>query len=50
MDLLLQKINPTNLPPSPYDPCGFSKNLSPKKRVKPRFLVTFNIIFPENSI
>ena len=49
MDLLLQKINPTNLL-LPYALCGFSKNLFSKERVKPRFLVTFNIIFPENSI
>ena len=25
-------------------PCGFSKNISSKKRVKPGFFVTFNII------
>ena len=35
-------------------PCGFSKNVSSKKRVKPWFFVTFNIItrhiFPENFI
>ena len=35
-------------------PCGFSKNASSKKMVKPCFFVTFKIIlkhiFPENSI
>ena len=35
-------------------PCGFSKNLSSKVRLKPWILVTFNIIlrhiFPENFI
>ena len=35
-------------------PCGFSKNVSSKERVKPWFSVTFNIIishtFPENFI
>ena len=35
-------------------PCGFSKNLFSKERVKPWFFVTFNIIisyiFPENFI
>ena len=37
-------------PPS----CGFSKNVSSKERMKPWFLVAFNIIskhiFPENLI
>ena len=36
------------------DPCGFSKSVSSKERVKPWFFVTFNIIisniFPENFI
>ena len=35
-------------------PCGFSKSISSKKREKPWFFVTFNIIlrhiFPENFI
>ena len=35
-------------------PCGFSKNVSSKERVKPCLFVTFNIItshiFPENFI
>ena len=35
-------------------PCGFSKNLSSKERVKPWCFVTFNVIlrhiFPENFI
>ena len=35
-------------------PCGFSKNVSSKERVKPWFFMTFNIIirhtFPENFI
>ena len=35
-------------------PCGFSKNVFSKERVKPCFFVTFNIIishtFPENFI
>ena len=35
-------------------PCGFSKNVSSKERVKPWFSVTFSIIlshiFPENFI
>ena len=35
-------------------PCGFSKSVSFKERVKPWFFVTFNIIlrhiFPENFI
>ena len=39
-------------PPPP--PCGFSKNVSSKERVKPWFFVTCNIIlrhiFPENFI
>ena len=38
----------------PSSPCGFSKNVSSKERVKPWFFVTFNIIlsniFPENFI
>ena len=38
----------------PPPPCGFSKNVSSKDRVKPWFFVTFNIImrhiFPENVI
>ena len=40
--------------PAPLLPCGFSKNVSSKERVKPCFFVTFNIIirhiFPENFI
>ena len=40
-------------PPPPHQPCRFSKNLSSKERVRPRFFfVTFYIIishiFPEN--
>ena len=35
-------------------PCGFSKNVSSRERVKPWFLVNFNIIishiFPKNFI
>ena len=35
-------------------PCGFSKNVPTKERMKPWFFVTFNIIlrhiFPENFI
>ena len=35
-------------------PCGFSKNVSSKERLKPWFFVTFNIIlmdiFPENFL
>ena len=38
----------------PPSPCGFSKNVSSKERVKPWFSVTFTIIlkhiFPENFI
>ena len=37
---------------NPPPPCGFSKNVSSKDRVKPWFFVTFNnilrLIFPEN--
>ena len=40
---------------SQFDPpCGLSKNVSSKERVRPRFFVTFNItishIFRENFI
>ena len=37
-----------------FPPCGFSKNMSSRNRVKPCYFVTFNIIlrhiFPENFI
>ena len=37
-----------------FPPCGFSKNVSSKERLKPWFFVNFNIIlkhiFPENFI
>ena len=40
--------------PPPPKPCGFSKNVSSRERVKPCFFVTFDIIigynFPENFI
>ena len=48
-NLTLKRLGATLTPP-----CGFSKNLSSKKREKRWFLVTFNIIiihiFPENFI
>ena len=40
-------------PPPPHAPCGFSKYVSSKERVKACFLVTFDITthtFPENFI
>ena len=48
---LTQKQLGVNLTPAP---CSFLKNVSSKERVKPWFIVTFNIIishsFPENFI
>ena len=50
-DLNPKRLVGVNLTPSP---CGFSKHVSSKKRMKPWFFVTLNIIiihiFPENFI
>ena len=47
----INSLNPKMVWPSP---CGFSKNVSSKERVKPWFFVTFSIImshiFPQNFI
>ena len=49
--LTLKRLGGVQIDPPP---CGFSKNVSSKDRVKPCFIVAFNItlkrIFPENFI
>ena len=57
-----KKLNPKTTgvgqfdPPTPSPPpdCAFSKNVSSKERLKPWFVLTFNIIishiFPENTL
>ena len=51
---IINYINPKTAGGSIWHPCGFSKYVSSKERVKPWFFVTFNIIlkhiFPENFI
>ena len=53
-DVFLNSSRTAKLKKKLTPPCGFSKNLSSKERVKPWFFVTFNIIirhvFPENFI